>query len=1083
MFLRTKLIPPRPSRHTLGRPRLLARLREAESYRVTTVQAGTGYGKTTAVSALAQTMPTVWYQLNSEDADPHLLFLHLIHGLAEHLPDWGSGPLAQLEQWAQHEDEQGTAVADALAHELATHLNHPLALVLDDAQRLNASTTSLRLLDRFINRAPHWLHPILVSRQRVDLPSMVTWRVRGHLLEIGQEELAFTAAEIAQLFAEQYHITLTEAQVALLTERTEGWPIALPLIWQRLQRGDVPLAQAISQLAGTAGDLFTFLAQEVLAQQPDEVRDFLRLTAVLRDLTADCCDDLRGTGDSDLILQYLHENSLFIVPLADGHSRYHHLFRDLLRNQLPPANAQAAHLRAAEISQRRGDTEERLYHLLQARAFGEAADLLAQLGREMIRVGRLATLGGWLGSLPPDVLAEQPILLTYMGDIARLHSRFEEALGWYQQAEGRSKAQGDKLALGQALRGQARVYLDTVNPSQAEKLLQEALRLADGVEDRESRARLLHLLAENLLNQGKLKEAEAYQVQARQLRQEGPSEVELPVRLLLRTGRLAEAQALLEAQMAQEAAEPILRPRAHRETSLLLSLILAFQGEKEAALGYAQEGTARGEALESGFITAVGWMRQGHAHLLAKNEAGYAQAQTCFEKAIALSEKLMVPRLKVEAYWGLTQSYGFRGELARAEQTAEAGIGIASQAGDEWIVGGLHLALGASFALARQDEAAVAWLGRASTIFNDCGDSYGETVTRLWQALLWQWRGDGARLERDVADLLGRVQTHGYEFVFRRPVLLGPPDPHALLPLLLWARGKGGAQGQMAQRLLTQLGLAHLETHPGYQLRVQTLGGLRLWRGTAEVAQGEWKRQKARQLFLLLITHRQTLLEREQIVEQLWPELPPEQGERDFKIAYTTLAKVLEPERDRQAPSAFIGRDGTRYGWRTEADVWLDAAEFEGWVGRGDKLLAAQPEQALTVYQQAIALYGGDFLQEYRYEEWCSEERERLLTLFLRTAERVGHLLAERGRWEEVVAVGEQIVARDDCWEEAYRLLMRAHGALGNRPQAVRVFQRCVERLQAELGVGPAGETVRVYEGEMGDRDRGERGRLPLPKV
>jgi ATP/maltotriose-dependent transcriptional regulator MalT len=51
MFLRTKLIPPRPSKHTLARPRLLARLREAESYRVTTVQAGTGYGKTTAVAA------------------------------------------------------------------------------------------------------------------------------------------------------------------------------------------------------------------------------------------------------------------------------------------------------------------------------------------------------------------------------------------------------------------------------------------------------------------------------------------------------------------------------------------------------------------------------------------------------------------------------------------------------------------------------------------------------------------------------------------------------------------------------------------------------------------------------------------------------------------------------------------------------------------------------------------------------------------------------------------------------------------------------------------------------------------------
>ena len=63
--------------------------------------------------------------------------------------------------------------------------------------------------------------------------------------------------------------------------------------------------------------------------------------------------------------------------------------------------------------------------------------------------------------------------------------------------------------MSRALRGQALIYLDTVRPAQAESLLEEALRLTDGAADREARARLLELLAENKLNMGQPAEAEA----------------------------------------------------------------------------------------------------------------------------------------------------------------------------------------------------------------------------------------------------------------------------------------------------------------------------------------------------------------------------------------------------------------------------------------------------------------------------------------------------------------------------------------------------------------------------------------------
>jgi DNA-binding SARP family transcriptional activator len=210
------------------------------------------------------------------------------------------------------------------------------------------------------------------------------------------------------------------------------------------------------------------------------------------------------------------------------------------------------------------------------------------------------------------------------------------------------------------------------------------------------------------------------------------------------------------------------------------------------------------------------------------------------------------------------------------------------------------------------------------------------------------------------------------------------------------------------------------------------------------------------------------------MTEMLWPELEPDAALRDFKIAYSTLCNVLEPARKRNAPSAYFVRDGSRYGLRGEADIWLDVARFDALITEGDRLFAGDRAAAVDRYRRAVALYQGEYLQAFPYAEWASEERERLLTLYLRTAERLATALAQEQAWPEVIAVCHAILARDDCWEQAYRLLMQAYAAEGNRPQVLRTYRRCVERLQAELGVVPMPATLAVYEAAAAEEGRGE---------
>lgn len=139
LIVRTKLAPPRPHKHTLHRPRLTSSLLGAESHRLTIVQAGTGYGKSTALSTFAQTAESViWYHLAAEDADPIVFLSHLIHALSSAWPGLSEAPLALLEEWERNRSASlWTNVVDSLVNALADFVDGPSFVILDDAHLLN----------------------------------------------------------------------------------------------------------------------------------------------------------------------------------------------------------------------------------------------------------------------------------------------------------------------------------------------------------------------------------------------------------------------------------------------------------------------------------------------------------------------------------------------------------------------------------------------------------------------------------------------------------------------------------------------------------------------------------------------------------------------------------------------------------------------------------------------------------------------------------------------------------------------------------------------------------------------------------
>jgi LuxR family maltose regulon positive regulatory protein len=217
---------------------------------------------------------------------------------------------------------------------------------------------------------------------------------------------------------------LSDDDVAVLEARTEGWIAALQLAALSLQgRTD-----ASAFIAGFAGDdhyVVDYLAAEVLARQPDDVRDFLLQTSILESLTGPLCDAVTGRDGGKATLVALERANLLLVPLDNRRQwyRYHHLFADVLHAYLLEERADEVaelHRRASGWFEAHDDTSQAISHALAGGDTGRAADLMEVAMPRMRRERREADLAGWVRALPEDVLRSRPVLaVAFVGALAQ----------------------------------------------------------------------------------------------------------------------------------------------------------------------------------------------------------------------------------------------------------------------------------------------------------------------------------------------------------------------------------------------------------------------------------------------------------------------------------------------------------------------------------------------------------------------------------------------------------------------------------------------------------------------------------------
>ena len=236
---------------------------------------------------------------------------------------------------------------------------------------------------------------------------------------------------------------------------------------------------------------------------------------------------------------------------------------------------------------------------------------------------------------------------------------------------------------------------------------------------------------------------------------------------------------------------------------------------------------------------------------------------------------------------------------------------------------------------------------------------------------------------------------------------------------------------------------AILEKQSTAAIRIQTLGAFQVWRDQKIVPSKDWGRDTTSQLFQFFITNRHRHgLHKEQIIDQIWGENDSKSGQQNFKVALHGVNKVLEPNRASRTEPKYITRQGLTYRLDMK-DIWIDVEALDQLVRIGNRAILEDRKLAQKAFYEAVNLYQGTYLPNRLYEDWSSEERERIQLLTLGAMISLSESLVEENPLE-AVRLAQQALLIDSTWEDAYRIQMEAYLEKGNRPMAIKTYQQCV---------------------------------------
>jgi LuxR family maltose regulon positive regulatory protein len=1078
-FLRTKLLPPRPAPALLPRPRLTERLLANLAHPVTLVAANAGSGKTTLVADFVRshTQKFVWYQLEHSDADPLVFLGYVTHGIKQAVAGFGEVMLSYLHESAAELAQQPERAVDVLLNEVLEHVDQQLILVLDDYHHLGAETAVHAVVDRLLAYLPDVMHVIIISR---DVPPLSLARLRSQasLSIIDRGELLFTDEETQELFRKVFDLELTPEQLSEYRERTHGWITALQLVRQVAQRqamareGGAP--DLVEILRQSERDIFDYFAEEVFADESEEVQRLLLRISLLDRLDLETCGRLYPGGNCSAVLPVLVRRNVFITVASDERGeefRLHPLFQGFLRRRLRSeiggAGVAAEHSRIADYFLDRGVWEQAVSHLVAAEDFERAARIISDKGGAWIASGALSSLVSFADALPAGVVEQYPRALAHRAEVARLRGQYDAAQILFSRAVTLLREQADSEGEAEALHSLATIARRRGECGTAFTYLDRATQLTD--EHSVVRIKCGNTRGLCLMATGGLAAAEREFRAALQFAEEQGNEHYM--RLIAHNLGLPAAirgdfgEALRWSRRMLRAADNL--PPVPQEATghLNLARFNFYRGELNECEQHLDRALEICQLFNLIALRAETFETYGNLYR-ERNDA--ARATEFYERAARAYDEAGVELARTELPEEQAILFLHMGNVGAARSQLDRLVSARAEAADEMRYHTAALARGRVIYVQGDTDGARADLEPARAYFHTHGLYWFEVQACLALACCELAAARDAEMLEHLRRTLDLASRYDYEYwlqreLARNPRLLAHPDAAELIPADVREQTAAAAAAQAPTVQAAQPARVTPSSGPITDLTINVLGPVEILRDPLRpLAADAWTTKRARDILCFIATRRHRRASKDTIIDTFWGEADFDVVEKNFHPTVSHIRKALNSNQSLKQ-NFLLYRDGD-YLLNGEFSYRIDTEEFDRLVTEGEAARRAREfDRCIQAYEQAVALYRGDFMQG-SYDDWVEEQRSYYREQHLRMLESLAAVSQKMQEWQRSLNLAQQILHEDPFREDIHCMMMRAHAALGNRVAVKEQYENLSRLLRKELGVDPAADTQKVYQ-------------------
>ncbi len=356
----TKFYIPYTENKIVNRENVLCKLNKAREKKLTIVNAPAGYGKSTAVSSWVKqninNISCCWITLDEQDVEESVLWHNIIYSVNqnEKMISDQSVSMLSVEQCIN------------LIINYFTQISIDCFIILDDFHNIE-NTLGHKSFEYLMTYLPRNLHFIIVSRM-VPTVSLSRLMLEENIAIIDRKDLQFTPKEMDLFLNHIADLSLSEEELLLLGEKTEGWIAALKVAAAALINYYDKMTY-IKNFDNNNEQMFQYLFEEVINSQPAYVKEFLLKTSILKIFNQSICYEVTGIKETQSILNYLHKNSLFIINLDDRKEnyRYHPIMSEMLKKMLTtehPEQIDKLYYSASSWYQKRGFYKEAIEYAI-----------------------------------------------------------------------------------------------------------------------------------------------------------------------------------------------------------------------------------------------------------------------------------------------------------------------------------------------------------------------------------------------------------------------------------------------------------------------------------------------------------------------------------------------------------------------------------------------------------------------------------------------------------------------------------------------------------------------------------------------